>query len=116
MCRIREQEVQDESRRGPDSQAASDVVVESSAEDSLTSQDSPGIPPLEPADAGDTPAGALEGTPAFTAEEEELLLDSADTAPGQSPESEKASVTGHMASMQVDVPPQEVPEEGDTSV
>ena len=57
-----------------------------------------------------------EGTSAITAEEEELLLYSADAAPRQSPESETASVTGHMASMQVDVPLQVMSEEGDTSV
>ena len=61
-------------------------------------------------------ASAPEGTSAITAEEEELLLDGTDTAPRQSPESEMASVTGHMASMQVDVPSQVMSEEGDTSV
>ena len=48
------------------------------------------------------------------AEEEQLLLES--TAPAGSPTSDASSVTGHMAALQVNMPPHEATEDSDTEV
>ena len=84
-------------------------------EESLASSGSPGQPddqetqPLEHVKAEGTPDDGV----AVMAEEEQLLLES--TAPVGSPASDASSVTGHMAALQVNMPPHEVTEDGDTS-
>ena len=95
------------------------MVVESSAEESSASGGSPEQPddqetqPQEHAKAEGTPAGNPDDGAAITAEEERLLLDS--TVPTGSPASDASSVKGHMVSLQVNMPPHEVTEDGDTS-
>ena len=90
-------------------------------EESVASSNSSGQPddqetqPTGPAEAGGTQAGTSDSGAAVTAEEEQLLLDS--TAPVGSPASDAdiSSMTGHMASLQVNTPPHEAAEDGDTS-
>ena len=60
-----------------------------------------------------TQAGTPDDSVAVMAEEEQLLLEN--TTPGESPASDASSVTGHMAALQVTMPPREVTEDGDTS-
>ena len=94
-------------------------MVESSEEESVDSSGSPGQPdnqetqPTEHAEAEGTQAGTSDDGVAITAEEEQLLLDS--TAPARSPASNASSVTGHMAALQVNMPPRKAAEDGDTS-
>ena len=95
------------------------MKVESSEEESLASSDSPGRPedqgsqPQEQAEAEDTQAETADNNAVVTVEEEQLLLDN--TAPHESPASDASSVTGHMAALQVNTPPCQVTEDGDTS-
>ena len=94
-------------------------MVESSVEESIASSGSPGQPddqdtqPPEQAEATGTQAETSDDGVAIMAEEEWLLLES--TAPVGSPGSDASSVTGHMASLQVNTPPHEATEDGDTS-
>ena len=94
-------------------------MVESSEEESLASSGSPGQPndqetqPPEHVKAEGTQARTPDNGVAVTAEEEQLLLES--TAPVGSPASDASSVAGHMAAIQVNMPPREATEDGDAS-
>ena len=97
------------------------MVVESSAEESIASNGSPGHTDspetqlLEQADAEGTQTGTPKGTLAISAEEEQLLLEGTASAPGESPASDTSYVTGHLALLQVNIPPHGELEDGDTS-
>ena len=95
------------------------MVVESLAEKSQAPSGPPGQPkdqeaqPLEHVEAGGTQTWTPDNGIAIMADEDQLLLES--TAPDGSPASDASLVTGHMAALQVNTPPREVAEDGDTS-
>ena len=121
-CQFREHEAQSGDQDQPAFQASDDVMVESSAEESVASSSSPGHPdspevqPQEQADADGTQAASSEGNLTITLEEEKILLGSQTPQTGDNPASETASVTGDLARMQVNSPLHQQPEGGDASM
>ena len=121
-CQFREHEAQSRDEDQPASQASDDVMVESSAEESVASSSSPVCPdgpevqPQEQADADGTPAASSEGNLIITPEEEKILLGSQTPQTGDIPAFETASVTGDLARMQVNTSLHQQPEGGDASM
>ena len=121
-CQVREHGAQSRDQDRPASQASDDMMVESSAEESVASSSSPVCPngpevqPQEQADPDGTPAVSSEGNLTITPEEEKILLGSQTPQTGDIPAFETASVTGDLARMQVNTPLHGQPEGGDASM
>ena len=105
-CWLREHEAQQAAL------AEADIIVESSTEEAssdASSSSSPGNSPhaqlQKQADAESTQAGASEGNPVISPEEEKILMGDQTSTPGKSPASDTSLMTGSMATLQLRTPP-----------
>ena len=126
-CWLREDEAQhgdQDQPASPASQEDDNVMVESSTEegesdspnpDSPDHSNSPEMQPPPEAAAEDTQAGPSHGNLAMSPKEERILMGDQPPTTGLSPASDTTSVTGDLARLQVQTPPHQVPEDGDTS-
>ena len=119
-CRLMELEAWNEDWTRPLDQAPDDVRVEIPMEESESSTsssndpDDPEVQPPEQADAEGAQVAPPEGNLAVTPEEEKILIGDETPQTGDGQATETASVTGDLARMQVNSPPHEQPEDGDT--